>query len=676
MADDKSPERKFMRIRKDLYHQNAEPFSILNGGMGTTVGNSPLEGPSQRIVSWDQDQKTMQSVIHQPYPMPTIGNNYAGNSTAIYNGDQLSGNILLAPTGNGPYAAAVPALPGRYMPAIGVRPSANQQLPQGYAAAPLYQNENLSKAPDEVLTNQQQSGENSATAESAVPTPNMPPSSSEQYPKHQKWPQAIAAGSPSQNMDSLIVKHEAPEIKHELDLEQFIDQCMAGNAQSNMGVDQDQTQTKSNPITSKDKNRMSPDEGYPSVSSEHYQQWPQSSSPHDKPMVEHEVLDTTHELDACQLIEQYVAKISQSNIEVPMVKHEPQEIKYELDVEQLIEQCREAENFQPKLEVPMMKHEPQEIKNELDVEQLIKQCREAENLQPKQEVDQEQTQTKSNLIMHDKNQIEPPTEVLTNQQKSDVDPVASDPGYPSTSSKKTKINKLSTIEKQTQPKSYPKMRCKNRIKPPTEVLTSRQQFGKNPATAKPPVPGQSISPDVGYPSTSSVQTKNNLVRDLHLPVPEARPPTPRKQNEPTENESEGGGTRGTGGRRIYIEYSEFKCDKCGKFCSRKRGLIQHQKWVHRDLKFPCKWCGKNFLTEESLNEHIQWHNMPDKPFKCERCSKQFVHKSDLRRHEKSDPYECDICPRTFSRQDHLMRHKLSHKRRDKKRSDKAKGKRS
>jgi len=111
----------------------------------------------------------------------------------------------------------------------------------------------------------------------------------------------------------------------------------------------------------------------------------------------------------------------------------------------------------------------------------------------------------------------------------------------------------------------------------------------------------------------------------------------------------------------------FKCDwpTCAKAFQGKR-LLEEHKLTHTGLKpHKCteQGCGKSFALKGHLNTHMVMHT-GQKLYECTNCGKSFGHKWTLKSHmvvhTRQKPYECSECGRSFGRKDTLNRHKLSH----------------
>lgn len=76
----------------------------------------------------------------------------------------------------------------------------------------------------------------------------------------------------------------------------------------------------------------------------------------------------------------------------------------------------------------------------------------------------------------------------------------------------------------------------------------------------------------------------------------------------------------------------------------------------------CRHCPKSFSTPSERRKHEEYHVPRDqRPRKCDKCGKRFVHQHILDRHitKHSDKrnFECDVCHKRFKRKDFIPRHK-------------------
>ena len=105
---------------------------------------------------------------------------------------------------------------------------------------------------------------------------------------------------------------------------------------------------------------------------------------------------------------------------------------------------------------------------------------------------------------------------------------------------------------------------------------------------------------------------------------------------------------------------KFKCARCEKVFSEKRGLAFHKQTVHGQRKYCCGSCNHQATTKAGLSIHI--NNLHEGiRFPCTNCDYQATQKGDLSRHyksvhEKVKTYECDFCKYATSRSDQLKSH--------------------
>uniref|UniRef100_G3TW44 Zinc finger protein PLAGL1 n=1 Tax=Loxodonta africana TaxID=9785 RepID=G3TW44_LOXAF len=81
--------------------------------------------------------------------------------------------------------------------------------------------------------------------------------------------------------------------------------------------------------------------------------------------------------------------------------------------------------------------------------------------------------------------------------------------------------------------------------------------------------------------------------------------------------------------------------------------------------YPCRLCGKTFLTLEKYTIHTYSHSR-ERPYKCLQpdCGKAFVSRYKLMRHmathSPQKSHQCAHCEKTFNRKDHLKNHLQTH----------------
>ena len=100
----------------------------------------------------------------------------------------------------------------------------------------------------------------------------------------------------------------------------------------------------------------------------------------------------------------------------------------------------------------------------------------------------------------------------------------------------------------------------------------------------------------------------------------------------------------------------YKCDKCDKEFGQKLELTMHME-KHIEL-FKCFHCEKAFLSEDDCQDHEKIHNI--KMAKCGICGKTLSSTSYLKKHEANKhglkPYECKTCEVTFTNNEQRREH--------------------
>ncbi|CAL8080229.1 unnamed protein product [Orchesella dallaii] len=111
----------------------------------------------------------------------------------------------------------------------------------------------------------------------------------------------------------------------------------------------------------------------------------------------------------------------------------------------------------------------------------------------------------------------------------------------------------------------------------------------------------------------------------------------------------------------------FQCEQCPERFPSKLYLEKHMIREHNMVKYKCEQCPEKIFTEShSLNCHLKKvHGIGDMEFiQCQFCSKQFLHKGVLRRHEllhldKRD-FTCEVCGFATKTRRMLLNHMVSH----------------
>ena len=111
------------------------------------------------------------------------------------------------------------------------------------------------------------------------------------------------------------------------------------------------------------------------------------------------------------------------------------------------------------------------------------------------------------------------------------------------------------------------------------------------------------------------------------------------------------------------KHRKLQCKKCKKFFRTPSAFSLYQ-YIHRDGQFECNVCHAYFPFKSQLDHHMVCHS-ETREYKCQEpfCDKNFTHKSDLVKHERTHSgvmYKCSKC--NYSNSDewnynqHLQKH--------------------
>jgi len=124
--------------------------------------------------------------------------------------------------------------------------------------------------------------------------------------------------------------------------------------------------------------------------------------------------------------------------------------------------------------------------------------------------------------------------------------------------------------------------------------------------------------------------------------------------------------------KSHLGIKDFQCIDCGKLFSEEWNLRQHVEIVHLHSNevFPCNICGKEFKYKTSLHTHNKTHlgitrRKETKDFLCKDCGKQYVRDKELQEHisivhHGERKFECQECGKKFTRLNALKQHNLIH----------------
>lgn len=118
---------------------------------------------------------------------------------------------------------------------------------------------------------------------------------------------------------------------------------------------------------------------------------------------------------------------------------------------------------------------------------------------------------------------------------------------------------------------------------------------------------------------------------------------------------------------VHGQERPFKCDRCPKQFSDRYTFRKHSETLHRDLsekrKYYCDVCAKVLTTKSGLIIHKRTHS-GEKPYECDICSSQFAQRNaiilHMRTHTKERPFLCHECSKTFRTRTSLHLHMQGH----------------
>lgn len=122
--------------------------------------------------------------------------------------------------------------------------------------------------------------------------------------------------------------------------------------------------------------------------------------------------------------------------------------------------------------------------------------------------------------------------------------------------------------------------------------------------------------------------------------------------------------------QIHKEKPKFFCDKCGKVFSNTIALMGHLEMMHTEYfdaigdKFQCKLCDHEAFTKQSVLHHINTSHLHVSTFLCHVCGKSFLNENSLKNHlmihRDIKPFLCQICSKAFKTQCLLQAHIKTH----------------
>ncbi|KAI8440612.1 hypothetical protein MSG28_001831 [Choristoneura fumiferana] len=150
--------------------------------------------------------------------------------------------------------------------------------------------------------------------------------------------------------------------------------------------------------------------------------------------------------------------------------------------------------------------------------------------------------------------------------------------------------------------------------------------------------------DVEVPTTESSTFTENIIPDSEIPEPVREP-----EDEKTDKGKKPG--------------KQFGCPQCGRVFQHRNSLLYHL-LSHNGKQHVCRECNKGFYTAGALKIHKRVHN-GDRPYKCEECEREFRQWSDLKYHKVSlhsnqKHFKCEFCGKEFARKYSLSVHRRIH----------------
>ncbi|XP_055586044.1 transcription factor grauzone-like [Uranotaenia lowii] len=121
--------------------------------------------------------------------------------------------------------------------------------------------------------------------------------------------------------------------------------------------------------------------------------------------------------------------------------------------------------------------------------------------------------------------------------------------------------------------------------------------------------------------------------------------------------------------QVHANPNHFQCDQCQKVCPDGELLKRHKLKIHTpddEKNFCCDKCSKKFAHKHDLKRHLEYHvAMETKQFQCQHCDNYYGNSSLLNVHIKTShatsfEFVCDTCAKGFNQRSQFLRHLKEH----------------
>ena len=76
----------------------------------------------------------------------------------------------------------------------------------------------------------------------------------------------------------------------------------------------------------------------------------------------------------------------------------------------------------------------------------------------------------------------------------------------------------------------------------------------------------------------------------------------------------------------------YKCDDCDKSFNQQWSLTRHVLREHKGLRFPCKYCDREFTEKRNLRDHVMQHL--GMTYQCDDCDRKFATQPSIAAHTR------------------------------------------